>query len=213
MKSLIDLSRVRRLLCIGAHSDDIEIGCGATVLRILRESPRVEVTWTVFCAAGERGLEAKAGAAAMLQSHGANVLLHGFRDAHLPAAWADVKAAFATVREACSEPDLILTHRRDDLHQDHRLLAEMTGQMYRNHGVLGYEIPKYDADLGRPNVYVAVGENDLSEKLGALEAFKSQRDKHWFDNETFRGLARIRGLECNSDSKYAEAFYCTKMSI
>ena len=129
------------------------------------------------------------------------------------AQWGEVKGAFGSVREACPQPDLIFTHRRDDLHQDHRLLAEMTAQLFRNHAILGYEIPKYDADLGRPNVYVTAAPADIEGKLQSLRVFRSQHARQWFDDETFRGLARVRGLECNSPSRYAEAFYCTKLSI
>ncbi len=212
MRSLLDPSRVRRLLCIGAHSDDLEIGCGATVLRLLRESPGCAVTWAVFCAAGERGEEARAAAEDMLKDAGdARVVLYEFRDAHLPARWGDVKAAMGELRS--SKPDLILTHRHDDAHQDHRLLGELTMQGFRDHATLGYEIPKYDGDLGRPTLYAPASEGDFSRKLAALEHFRTQREKHWFDDATFRGLARLRGLECAAASGLAEAFYPRKLCI
>ena len=212
MQALLDPTRVRRLLCIGAHSDDLEIGCGATVLRLLRQSPGCVVTWAVFCAGGGRGGEARAAAEEMLRQAGeARVVLFEFRDAHLPASWGEVKAAMGELRS--SEPDLILTHRHDDAHQDHRLLGELTMQAFRDHATLGYEIPKYDGDLGRPTLYAPASAADFAAKLAALGHFASQRDKHWFDDATFRGLARLRGLECAAASGLAEAFYPRKMCI
>jgi LmbE family N-acetylglucosaminyl deacetylase len=211
MKRLFDTSRLSRILCIGAHSDDIEIGCGATMLRLLRENPRLEVTWVVFCGSAERGDEAKAAANRVLRNHQHHVITHDFRDAHLPGDWLKVKAAMAELREPT--PDLVFTHRDDDRHQDHRLLGELAGQTFRDHVVMHYEIPKFDADLGRPNVYAPASLEDLEAKCRLLDAFASQRDKHWFDDDTFRGLARIRGLECASDTGYAEGFYCGKVVL
>ena len=211
MQSLLEPSRLRRLLCIGAHSDDIEIGCGATVLRLLRESPGVRVTWAVFCGGGERGDEARAAAEEILGDADADVRMFEFRDAHLPGHWLGAKAAMGELR--ASEPELILTHRHDDAHQDHRLLGELTMQAFRDHSVLGYEIPKYDGDLGRPTVYAPASEADFQRKLDALKHFRSQLDKHWFDDATFRGLARVRGLECAAPSGLAEAFYPRKLCI
>ena len=214
MTSLTDISRARRILCIGAHSDDLEIGCGGTVLRLLRERPgQVTVTWCVFAADGVRGEEARAGAARVLAGAAdARLVLHAFRDAHMPGQWLDVKAAMGAIRDGLRDvpPDLIFTHRPDDAHQDHRLLAELTAQAFRDHAILGYEIPKYDGDLGQPNVFAPIAREDLDGKCAALEAFASQRGKHWFDEETFRGLARLRGLECASPTRYAEGFYCRK---
>ena len=210
MRPLIDLGRVRSLLCVGAHSDDIEIGCGATVARLARENPGLRVTWVVFCGDSERSDEARAAAGDLLDSaHMPTVVTLGFRDAHLPAVWADAKAAMS---EFSGDYDLIFTHRRDDRHQDHRLLAELTDQVFRDHAKLAYEIPKTDADLGRPNVYVPADTIDFDRKLRALRRFRSQHGKAWFDDDTFRALARIRGLECNSPSRLAEAFYTDKLT-
>lgn len=211
MQPLGTFSNVRRLLCVGAHSDDIEIGCGATVLRLLRELPNLKITWAVFCAAGKRGDEARAACETLTGRHDVNLRLLEFRDAHLPGDWMNVKAAVGALRD--SEPDLIFSHRLDDRHQDHRLLAEFTGQTFRDHTILGYEIPKYDGDLGQPNVFVPCSECDLKRKCRACDVFKSQQSKQWFDDDTFRGLARIRGIECNSPTRFAEAFYCRKLSI
>ena len=213
MANLTDLSRVRRLLCVGAHADDIEIGCGATVLRLLREAKNVAVTWCVFAGDARREQEARR-AAELLLKDAADVRLvfGGFRDAHLPGSWLDVKAAMGDLRSA--EPDLIFTHRADDAHQDHRLLAELTAQIFRNgETILGYEIPKYDGDLGRPNVFAPASAADVEAKCRALDCFESQRDKPWFDDETFKGLMRLRGGESASPSRYAEGFYCRKWTI
>ena len=210
MLSLIDPTRLRRVLCIGAHSDDVEIGCGATVLRLLRVVPNLKVTWCVLCGGGVRGDEARASA----ERAGVEVVTHAFRDAHLPASWADVKKAVSDLRGL--EPDLVFAHRHGDAHQDHRLVAELVDQTFRDHVVLGYEIPKFDGDLasqGQPNVFAQASRDDLEAKCRLLDAFASQRDKHWFDDETFRGLARIRGLECASPTGYAEAFYCRKLTF
>ncbi|MEL7238220.1 MAG: PIG-L family deacetylase, partial [Planctomycetota bacterium] len=140
-----------------------------------------------------------------------DVVVHGFRDAHLPGDWLGVKKAMGELRDV--DPDLVFTHRADDLHQDHRLLGELAGQTFRDHLVLSYEIPKFDGDLGRPTLYAPCSEADLEAKMRACDAFNSQRGKQWFDDETFRGLARIRGIECNSPSRYAEAFYCRKWMV
>ena len=211
------MTRARRLLCVGAHSDDVEIGCGATVLRLLREARAngrpMSVTWAVFAGDEQRQAEARNAASVMLADAAeADVICHGFRDAHLPGSWLDVKAAMGRLREAAA--DLIFTHRPDDAHQDHRLLAELTAQTFRGGAtILGYEIPKFDGDLGRPNVYAPASAEDVEAKCRVLDGFRSQRDKQWFDDETFRGLMRLRGLECASPTRYAEAFYCTKWII
>lgn len=212
MQTLSDLTRVRRLLCIGAHSDDLEIGCGATLLRLLRENPNVHVTWCIFAAAGERGEEARRAATRLLcDAAEVRLVCHSFGDAHFPGEWMAVKKAMASLSDA--KPDVIFTHRTDDAHQDHRLLGEMTAQTFRNHLVLAYEIPKHDGDLGQPNVYAPASEADLEMKCRVLTEFRSQRDRHWFDDDTFRGLARLRGLECASPTRFAEAFYCRKWVI
>lgn len=202
---------VRRLLCLGAHSDDIEIGAGATVLRILRENPDVEVTWVVFSGDEQRHGEARASAELFLQPISKrSLVLHSFRDAWFPSQMTEIKRAFELLKTL--DPDLILTHTRDDRHQDHRVINELTWNAFRSHQIWEYEIPKWDGDLGTPNLYVPVEPDDVDTKIAALmSAFGTQRCKHWFDEETFRGLMRIRGLESNA--RYAEGFYARKYVV
>jgi LmbE family N-acetylglucosaminyl deacetylase len=206
--------RLRRLLAIGAHSDDIEIGCGGTILSLTRSLPGLEVHWLVLSASGERAGEARASAEAFLASAGAvEIELHGFRDGFMPYRGAEVKEAFETLKER-GNPDLILTHTRDDLHQDHRLACELTWNTFRNHTILEYEVPKVDGDLGRPNVYVPLTAAVAGKKVALLEEhFATQRGRHWFDRETFMGLMRIRGLEAVAPERYAEAFTCRKLAL
>jgi LmbE family N-acetylglucosaminyl deacetylase len=204
----------RRVLALGSHSDDIEIGCGATLLALTRARPEVEVTWVVLGAEGKREHEARASADAFTEaaSH-SEVVVHGFRDGFFPYVGGDVKDVFEELKSRL-EPDLILTHARHDLHQDHRLVCELTWNTWRNNLILEYEIPKYDGDLGTPNVFVPVSEEVAREKVRlVLEAFESQSEKHWFDEELFLGLMRVRGMEGRSPSGYAEAFTCRKLSL
>jgi len=204
---------VRRVLAIGCHADDIEIGCGGTLLALTRSRPDVEVTWVVLGADGDRESEARASAEGFLASAaGVEVVVHGFRDAYMPYYGESVKEAFEDLKRV--EPDLVLTHTRADLHQDHRLACELTWNTFRDHLVLEYEIPKVDGDLGTPNLFVPVSEELAREKVDRLIAsFASQRDKHWFDAEVFFGLMRIRGMECRSASGYAEAFFARKVPV
>ena len=204
---------VRRVLAIGCHADDVEIGCGGTLLALTRSRPDIEVTWVVLGADGERAAEARTSAEGFLESaRAAEVVLHGFRDAYMPYYGESVKEAFEDLKRV--EPDLVLTHTRADLHQDHRLACELTWNTFRDHLVLEYEIPKVDGDLGTPNLFVPVSEELAREKADRLLAsFGSQRDKHWFDAEVFLGLMRIRGMECRSASGYAEAFFARKVPV
>ena len=206
--------RFRRVLALGSHSDDIEIGCGATLLALTRARPEVEVTWVVLGAEGEREREARASAEAFLRAASrSEVVVHGFRDGFFPYVGGDVKDVFEELKSRL-EPDLILTHARHDLHQDHRLVCELTWNTWRDHLILEYEIPKYDGDLGTPNVFVPMSEEIAREKVRlVLEAFESQTAKHWFDEELFLGLMRVRGMEGRSPSGYAEAFTCRKLSL
>jgi len=209
-----DPARPLRLVCLGAHSDDIEIGAGATVLRLLREHPAVAVTWVVFSASPVRAKEARASAARFLRrAKEKEIILHQFRDGFFPYQGAEIKDAFEALK-ACGEPDLILSHYRHDLHQDHRTLSELTRNTWRNHLILEYEIPKYDGDLAQPNCFLPVSKQDAESKAKILmEAFPSQAGKHWFDRETFFALLRLRGLECNSPTRYAEAFHAHKLTL
>jgi LmbE family N-acetylglucosaminyl deacetylase len=203
-----------RVLAIGAHSDDLEIGCGGTMLALARANPGLTVDWVVLAAAGARADEARRSAEVLLADAGErSVEVHGFRDGYLPHTAADVKDAFEDLK-ARVEPDLVLTHTRDDLHQDHRLVCELTWNTFRDHLILEYEIPKWDGDVGRPNLYVPLEEPQVQEKLDLLAGhFDSQRGKHWYDVEVFRGLMRVRGMECRAPTGYAEAFVARKLSL
>lgn len=203
---------VKRLLCIGAHSDDIEIGAGATVLRIVRENPAVEVTWCVLSGNEIRQGEARRGAERMLGSDVCQrVLLQGFADSRFPAHREQIKEFFEQSLKSI-DPHLILTHARGDAHQDHRMVNELTWNTFRSHQIWEYEIPKWDGDLMQPNLYVPLDPEDVATKIAVLrDVFSSQRNKHWFDEETFRGLMRIRGLESNS--RYSEAFFARKFVV
>jgi LmbE family N-acetylglucosaminyl deacetylase len=206
-------SALRRVLVIGCHADDAEIGCGATLLALTREQPEIEVTWVVLGAEGQRANEARASAEGFLTSaKRADVVLHSFRDGFMPYRGEQVKEAFEELKGV--DPDLVLTHTRADLHQDHRLACELTWNTFRDHLVLEYEIPKVDGDLGTPNLFVPVSEELAREKVSrVLDAFGTQRDKHWFDPEVFLGLMRLRGMECRSPSGYAEAFVARKVPV
>lgn len=211
---LAEAPRLRSVLALGSHSDDIEIGCGATLLALSRARPEVEITWVVLGAEGEREREARASAEAfMAAATHAEVVVHGFRDGFFPYTGGEVKDVFEELKRRL-DPDVILTHARHDLHQDHRLVCELTWNTWRDHLILEYEIPKYDGDLGTPNVFVPVSEEIAREKVKlVLDAFKSQTEKHWFDEQLFLGLMRVRGMEGRSPSGYAEAFTCRKLSL
>ena len=204
---------VRRVLALGAHADDIEIGCGATLL-LLQRLARIEVAWVVFAADGVRDQEARASAEAFLTSaESISIETHRFRDGYFPHAGAELKDAFEALR-ARIDADVILTHTRHDLHQDHRFLCELTWNTWRDHLILEYEVPKYDGDFGAPNVFMPVPEEVAREKAGLIaSSFASQRDKHWFDEQLFLGLMRLRGMEARAPSGYAEAFTCRKLSL
>ncbi len=205
---------VRRVLLLGAHCDDIEIGCIATAKRLLEEHPDAEVCWVVFGGADQRrAQEARQSAQILLRGCRSEIALYEFRDAFFPFQGAELKDCFERIKRRFS-PDMIFTHYREDAHQDHRLVCELTWNTFRNHFILEYEIPKYDGDLGRPNVYAPVSEAACRGKVAHLtENFPSQVEKHWFKAETFQGLMRIRGLECASPSGYAEAFHVRKVVL
>jgi len=206
-------SPVRRVLVLGAHADDIEIGCGATLLALQR-SRDVEVDWVVLGVNGIRESEARASAESFLAgASSSSVMCHGFRDGYFPYLGGEIKDVFEGLKTRV-DPDVILTHARHDLHQDHRLVCELTWNTWRDHLVLEYEIPKYDGDLRAPNVFVPIPEELAREKTRLIErSFPSQSDKHWFDETTFLGLMRLRGMEVRSPSGYAEAFFCRKLSL
>lgn len=202
-----------RVLALGAHSDDIEIGCGAVMLALQR-AHEVHVTWVVFGASGTRAAEARASADELLADAASRqVVCHEFRDGFFPYVGGGIKEVFESLKSDL-DPDIIFTHTRSDLHQDHRLICELTWNTWRNHLVLEYEIPKYDGDLGSPNAFVPVSSDVAHEKAQLLvRHFASQRDKHWFSEDLFLGLMRVRGAEARSPSGYAEAFFARKLVL
>jgi LmbE family N-acetylglucosaminyl deacetylase len=202
-----------KILCLGAHSDDIEIGCGGTILRLAQQYPGCEFHWVVFSAIGTREAEARRAASLFAGSRLKTLLLRTFQDGFMPYVGGEVKTIFEEELKQLS-PDLIFTHNNQDAHQDHRLLSELTWNTFRDHFILEYEIPKYDGDMGRPSVYVPLEKDTGQSKVRHLmEAFPSQRSKRWFEEETFVSLLRLRGMECNAPSGYAEAFYCRKLVL
>jgi LmbE family N-acetylglucosaminyl deacetylase len=202
-----------RVLCIGAHADDIEIGCGGTLLYLAQALPCLRFYWVVLSTPGPRRQEAERAAAMFTGSRDCELVLKDFRDGFFPSSAADLKEFFEETKGHAG-PDLIFAPWRGDAHQDHRQVAELTWNTFRNHFILEYEIPKYDGDLGRPNVFVPLESSLYEQKLAnLLEAFTSQRSKPWFDREMFLGLMRIRGMESNSPSGYAEAFHCRKLVV
>jgi len=205
------LQGIKNVLCLGAHSDDIEIGCGATIRKLTQEQSGVVVWWVVFTADGKRRAEAKKSAGAFLQDAGKSyVIIKQFRNGYFPFEGDKIKDCFESLKSRV-KPDLIFTHFRDDRHQDHRLISDLTWNTFRNHLILEYEIPKYDGDFGSPNFFVQLDGQLAKEKADNLcQCFPTQGDKHWFDRDIFMALMRLRGMECCA--KYAEAFYARKIA-
>ena len=201
-----------KLLCVGAHADDIEIGCGGTILRLAAEVQDLIVRWIVFSGVGPREAEARNSAATFLENvTEKQIEVLRFRDGYFPFQGADIKDCFEAVKRDF-DPSLILTHWQGDAHQDHRLVAELTHNTFRDHFVLEYEIPKYDGDLGNPAFYVPLTQAQLQRKLETIgRHFPSQRGRSWFSEETFRAMARLRGIGCNAPEGLAEAFYVRKI--
>ena len=206
-------NRALKVLCLGAHSDDIEIGCGGTIIRLAEQYPNCEFHWVVFSAIGVRETEATRAAQLFAGSRLKRTLLKTFQDGFMPYVGGEVKKVFENdLKPLC--PDLILTHHGDDAHQDHRLISQLTWNTFRDHFILEYEIPKYDGDLGRPTVFMPLEQELCEAKVGYLmDAFQSQQTKRWFQSETFDSLMRLRGMECASPSGFAEAFYCRKLVL
>ena len=202
------------VLCLGAHSDDIEIGAGATLLSMAERGVRLDVHWCVLSAESDREQEAKSSAADFLSGAASSQIeVMSFRDGFFPEQGEAIKSWFEKLKGR-SNPDVILTHRRGDAHQDHRQVCRLTWNTFRDHCILEYEIPKWDGDLGQPSLYVPVSARALQRKIDLLMShFGSQRSKQWFDKETFQGLARLRGMECRAPERYAEAFYARKLSL
>lgn len=203
-----------KVLCLGAHSDDIEIGCGGTILRLLAEHPNSEVTWVVMSAQGEREQEARRSAAAYLAgAKVATVDIQSFKESYFPFVGSSIKDFFETLKRG-NTPDLILTHRRDDEHQDHRVVAQFTWNTFRDHCILEYEIPKYEGDLGHPNLFVPLPAAIAARKVALLlEHFKTQANRQWFRAETFNAVMTLRGIECIAPEAFAEAFYVRKFVL
>jgi LmbE family N-acetylglucosaminyl deacetylase len=209
----IAFRHVRRILCLGAHADDIEIGCGGTLLRLLDEFS-VEVMWVVFSGEENRQREANVSAKKFLAKAAAGqVSLESFPDGFFPAHWADVKSRVAEISRQFA-PDLVLTHRLEDRHQDHRTIAELTWNHFRSHTILEFEIPKFEGDLSTPNFYVGLSEQTCRQKIETIcESFPSQRVKPWFNAETFWALLRLRGVESGVGTEYAEGFHARKLWV
>jgi len=202
------------VLCLGAHSDDLEIGCGGTVLELLSRDSPVNVTWVVLSGIGPRDEEARASAARFLgKARRQSIHVGKFRDGYFPSQHGQIKDYFEQLKRQVA-PDIIFTHVRDDLHQDHRVVAELTWNTFRNHLIFEYEIPKYDGGLGSPNAFMPVSRATGRRKVRLLmQAFASQRSKRWFTDDTFLAMLRIRGIECNAPSGLAEGFYVRKFII
>jgi LmbE family N-acetylglucosaminyl deacetylase len=208
-----DERRPLRFLCLGAHSDDIEIGCGGTVLRLAREHPNACFTWVVFSGDEQRAAEARRSADSYLAGiRDRTVIVEGFRDGYFPYTGAAVKDCFEQLKGL--SPDVIFTHYRADRHQDHRLISDLTWNTFRDHLILEYEIPKYDGDLGSPNLFVHLDEATVNGKIDRIiEHFATQDNRHWFTRETFLSVVRLRGIESRSPGGYAEGFHCRKVSL
>jgi LmbE family N-acetylglucosaminyl deacetylase len=202
------------ILCLGAHSDDIEIGAGATLLSMLERGIRLDVHWCVLNGTGDRKKEATESAADFLSgAESGKIEVMSFDDGYFPEQGKAIKSWFEDLKGRV-DPDLILTHRGDDAHQDHRQVSRLTWNTFRDHCILEYEIPKWDGDVGQPNLYVPVSASALKRKVDLLMShFGSQRSKQWFDPETFMGLARLRGVECRAPERYAEAFFGRKLVL
>jgi len=204
-------SQPLKILCLGAHADDVEIGCGGTLLNMVAAHHDVRVDWVVFSGSEQRANEARASAARFLDGAATqNVEMKSFRDGFFPYVGYEVKQFFEELKQRCS-PDIIFTHFRDDRHQDHRLISDLTWNTFRDHLILEYEIPKYDGDLGHPNFFVHLDEPTCQRKVrGIIEAFQTQRNRHWFTEDTFLSLLRLRGVESSAPQGYAEGFFCRK---
>lgn len=203
------------LLLLGAHCDDIEIGCGGTILTLLARQPDVKITWVVFSSSAQREREARASAALFLeQARGPkDIIVHQFRDGFFPYDGARIKDSFEELKKAV-RPDVIFTHYRDDRHQDHRTVSELTWNTWRQHLILEYEIPKYDGDLGIPNCFVPLSRAISERKAQAIcQQFQSERNKGWMTEDTFLALSRLRGVECAAPEGHAEAFHCRKLVL
>jgi len=208
----VSLDRPARVLVIGAHPDDIEIGCAGTLLRLIDRGAVADVCWVVASGDPARAAEARASADALLAPVARRtVLVREFEDGFFPYHGTAIKRFFEELKRDV-DPDVVFTHQRRDLHQDHRLLGELTWNTFRDHLILEYEVPKYDGDMGAPNVFVPLEQPVCERKIEHLMThFASQLERRWFREDLFSGLLRLRGMECNSPTSFAEAFYCHKV--
>lgn len=202
------------MLCLGAHSDDIEIGCGGTILKLISTFSDLSFYWLVFSANELRAAEARESAEAFLEGvEQKQIRIESFQDGYFPFTGAEIKNVFEDLKREF-KPDLIFTHYRDDRHQDHRVISDLTWNTFRSHLILEYEIPKYDGDLGNPNLFVVLDEDMSDKKINILmRSFRSQGQKRWFEGDTFRSMLRIRGMECDAATRQAEAFYSRKSTL
>lgn len=201
------------VMCLGAHCDDIEIGCSGAQLELMQRYPGLKFLWVVFSGDEVRGAETRAAAASLLGAPRCQVELHPFRGSYFPYCGADIKDVFESLKSRHS-PELIFTHFLSDRHQDHRVIAELTWNTFRDHAILEYEIAKFEGDLAQPNVYVPLSTANMEHKVSTLmSCFKSQHSRSWFDEELFKGHMRLRGVECNAPNRYAEAFHGRKMVL
>jgi len=209
---LLERTEKPKILCLGAHSDDIEIGCGGTILKLIEIAPKAQFRWVVFSGNNFRKEEALESASAFLNEiESKKIDIHNFRESYFPFIGAEIKDCFEKIKNEYN-PDVIFTHCTNDAHQDHILISKLAWNTFRNHLILEYEIPKYDGDLGTPNLFVHLDESVVQRKIGNLcGIFKTQTKKLWFSEEVFRSILRIRGVESNSPTNYAEAFYCRKI--
>lgn len=213
LRFLPELPGAGTVLCLGAHCDDIEIGCGGTLVELHRQHPQLRFVWVVFSGDDVRERETRAAAAALMGTAHLTVHVHRFRGSYFPSCTSEIKDVFEEI-SASMKPDLILTHYLWDRHQDHRVISELTWNTFRSHAVLEYEIPKYDGDLAQPGVFCPIAESTVARKVAALlDCFPSQRNRQWFDSDLFRGHLRLRGIECNSPTRFAEAFHARKLII
>lgn len=203
-----------RILLLGAHCDDIEIGCAGTLLRLQQEHPNLCVDWVVFSSSAPRAIEARGSAERLLAgAKEKRVVVKEFRNGYFPDEWARIKDAFEELKGE-TRPDLVFTHYHRDLHQDHRTIAELTWNTFRDHLILEYEVPKYDPDLGSPNFFVRLDPSLAAEKARHLvECFPSQASKHWFSEDTFLALMRLRGVQSAAAAGYAEGYYARKLCL
>jgi LmbE family N-acetylglucosaminyl deacetylase len=207
----VDAGKLRSILCLGAHCDDIEIGCGASIRRLVQENPDVHVTCVTLSSDPERENESRRAVDVLLgEAAHKTVKIEDFKENYFPYIGSDLKDYMQDLRDSVS-PDLIFTHFRNDAHQDHRLVSELTSNAFRNNFILEYEIPKYDGDLGTPNFFITLKHDQCRHKVDAIyDCFTSQRERSWFSKETFWATLRLRGIESNAASGYAEGFYARK---